>query len=129
MRQFWPTSILLGIVIGGTALTAGWTQSPKAKGGTPADAKLPIFGTRLEVLPEGPGKEIADQACMSCHSTDILRQQRLSEAQWTASVNKMVGWGAEVPEADKSKLVKYLALQFGPGNDKFQPVVTRPIGR
>ncbi|HXB57907.1 MAG TPA: cytochrome c [Vicinamibacteria bacterium] len=129
MRKFWPTSIFLGIVIGGTAFTAGWTQSAKGKGGTPFDPKLPIFGTRLEVLPEGPGKEIADRACLSCHSTDILRQQRLSEAQWTASVNKMVGWGAEVPEEEKAKLVKYLALHFGPSNDHFQPVATRPIGR
>lgn len=129
MRHFGPTSIFLGIVLGGTALTAAWTQSPKARGGTPFDTKLPIFGTRLEVLPEGPGKEIADRACLSCHSTDILRQQRLSEAQWTASLNKMVGWGAEVPEEEKVKLVKYLALHFGPGNDQFQPVATRPIGR
>jgi hypothetical protein len=41
----------------------------------------------------------------------------------------MVGWGAEVPEEKKDELVKYLALHFGPGNDRFQPVVTRPLGR
>jgi hypothetical protein len=129
MRQFWPTSILLGIVIGGAVLTAGWTQSPKTRGGSSFDPKLPVFGTRLEVLPDGPGKETADKACLSCHSTDILRQQRLSEAQWAASVKKMVGWGAEVPEEKKDELVKYLALHFGPGNDRFQPVVTRPLER
>jgi hypothetical protein len=129
MRQFWPTSILLGIVIGGAVLTAGWTQSPKTRDGSSFDPKLPVFGTRLEVLPDGPGKETADKACLSCHSTDILRQQRLSEAQWAASVKKMVGWGAEVPEEKKDELVKYLALHFGPGNDRFQPVITRPLER
>jgi hypothetical protein len=130
MRPLWPTTILLGIVVGGAALTAGWAQSPKKTTPRAAfDPKLPVFGTQLEVLPDGPGKEIADKACLSCHSTDILRQQRLSEAQWTASVNKMVGWGAEVPEEEKAKLVKYLALHFGPGNDQFKPLATRPIGR
>jgi hypothetical protein len=129
MRHFWRTPILLGIVIGGPALMSGGTQPPKTTGGTSFDPKLPVFGTKLEVLPDGPGKEIADKACLSCHSTDILRQQRLSEAQWAASVKKMIGWGAEVPEEKKDELVKYLALHFGPGNERFQPAVTRPLER
>ncbi len=129
MKKFSLTPVLIGLVISGTALAAGWTQSPKSTPPTSFDPKLPSFGTRLEVLPAGVGKEIADKACVTCHSTDILRQQRLSEAQWAASVKKMIDWGAEVPEEKKDELVKYLALHFGPGNDRFQPVVTRPVGR
>jgi hypothetical protein len=41
----------------------------------------------------------------------------------------MIGWGAEVPEAKKAELVAYLVANFGPDNTKFQPVVTRPVGR
>jgi hypothetical protein len=129
MKPFRPTPVLIGLLIGGTALAAGWTQYPKTTPETSFDPKLPAFGTQLEVLPDGVGKETADKACLSCHSTDLLRQQRLTEAQWAASVNKMVGWGAEVPEEKKDELVKYLAFHFGAGNDRFQPVVTRPLGR
>ena len=98
-------------------------------GATSFDARLPAFAARLAALPEGPGREIAARACLTCHSSDILRQQRLTEAQWGASVKKMTGWGAEVSEEEKDVLVQYLSSHFGPENDRFQPVVTRPIGR
>jgi hypothetical protein len=129
MKPFWLTSVVIGLGIGGTALAVGWTQSPRTTPATPFDPNLPTFGTQLEVLPAGVGKEIADRACLTCHSTDILRQQQLSEAQWAASVKKMIGWGAPVPEDKKDELVKYLALHFGVSNDRFQPTVTRPLGR
>jgi mono/diheme cytochrome c family protein len=93
------------------------------------DPKLPVLGTRLAELPPGDGKAIADQACLACHSSDMLRQQRLTEKQWTASVTKMVGWGAQVPESQRDALIAYLVKNFGPENDRFEPVVTRPVGR
>jgi hypothetical protein len=93
------------------------------------DARLPVLGTRLTEFPAGERKSLAEKACLTCHSTDMVRQQRLNEKQWTAEVNKMAGWGAEVPEAQKASLVAYLVEHFGPGNDKFQPVVARPVGR
>ena len=93
------------------------------------DVKLPVLGTRLADFPPGDGKAIADQACLNCHSADIVRQQRLTEKQWTASLAKMSGWGAEIPESRKDALLAYLVKNFGPDNDRFQPVLTRPVGR
>jgi hypothetical protein len=93
------------------------------------DTRLPVLGTRLAEFPAGPAKATADQACLSCHSADMVWQQRLNEKQWTASVAKMVNWGAPVPEAKRAELVEYLVKNFGPDNDRFQPVVTRPVGR
>ncbi len=71
-------------------------------------------------------KAVADQACLRCHSADMVRQQRLTEKQWTAEVTKMAGWGAAVPEDQKAALIAYLVEHFGPDNDRFQPVVARP---
>ena len=93
------------------------------------DSKLPVLGTRLAEFPPGPSKGLADQACLACHSADMVWQQHLTEKQWTAEVNKMVGWGSEVPEENKAALISYLVANFGPENDKFRPVVTRPVGR
>jgi cytochrome c5 len=103
-------------------------QSSKAK---PADfdVRLPVLGTKLAEFPLGEGKAIADSACLSCHSSDMVRQQRLTEKQWTASVTKMIGWGAEVPESRKDALIAYLVKNFGPDNDRFEPVMTRPVGK
>ncbi len=93
------------------------------------DAKLPVLGTRLSEFPLGVAKSVADQACLNCHSADMIWQQHLSEKQWTAEVTKMINWGAEVPEGRKDELLAYLLQNFGPDNARFQPVVTRPVGR
>ena len=96
-------------------------------GPTPArDAALPALGTELGSLPPGTMKDLADRACLNCHSADMIRQQRLTEKQWTNEIKKMVGWGAAVPEADQEALVAYLLQHFGPDNDRFRPVVAKP---
>lgn len=104
-------------------------KRPAAKAAANFDTRLPVLGTKLAEFPPGPAKATADQACLSCHSADMVWQQRLNEKQWTASVAKMVNWGAPVPEAKRAELVEYLVKNFGPDNDRFQPVVTRPVGR
>jgi mono/diheme cytochrome c family protein len=93
------------------------------------DKTLPVLGTKLAELPPGEGKAVADQACLNCHSADMVRQQRLTEKQWAANLTKMTGWGAEVPDAKRDALLAYLVKNFGPDNDRFEPVVTRPVGR
>ncbi len=90
---------------------------------------LPELGTALGQFPEGPMKAVADEACLRCHSADMVRQQRLTEKQWSAEVSKMTGWGAAVPQEKRDALVAYLVEHFGPGNDRFEPVVARPAGR
>lgn len=93
------------------------------------DTKLPVLGTRLAAFPAGSGKSVADGACLACHSADMVCQQRLSEKQWTAEVGKMVGWGAPVSPEKRTELIDYLVRNFGPDNDRFQPMITRPVGR
>lgn len=91
------------------------------------DPRLPALGTKFHSLPAGSGKALVEASCFPCHSADLLVQQRLSEKQWTAAVDKMVRWGAVVKEGDKRAMVMYLAKHFGPDN-KFTPVRTRPTG-
>lgn len=92
-------------------------------------APLPEFGVQLGELPPRPGKAIADRACLQCHSSDMLRQQRLTEKQWTAEVTKMAGWGAEVKDEEKAELIGYLLKNFGADAGGFQPVETRPFSK
>jgi quinohemoprotein amine dehydrogenase alpha subunit-like protein len=87
--------------------------------------QLPLLGTRLRSLPAGTGKTQTEAACIACHSTDMLMQQTLTPKQWTATVEKMMRWGAEMSEKDKPVVIDYLAKHFGPAN-RFTPVKTRP---
>ncbi|MFI5119090.1 MAG: hypothetical protein ACHQM4_01675 [Thermoanaerobaculia bacterium] len=135
-RAALAAAILAAVILGaGASLLAAQASKPKSKGETKAapvpaiDESLPMLGTQLAELPAGPGRAAADAGCLKCHSADILRQQRLNEKQWGASVTKMVGWGADVPDARRDELIAYLVKNFGPDNDRFKPVVTRPVGR
>ncbi|HEX8171253.1 MAG TPA: hypothetical protein VF824_11995 [Thermoanaerobaculia bacterium] len=91
-------------------------------------AVLPLLGTQFKQLPNAKGRAETEAACYACHSADLLAQQRLTEKQWTATVDKMIRWGATVPPDQKALIVGYLASHFGPEN-RFTPTVTRPVGK
>ena len=117
-------ALLLGLLAGCAHRTGAPVAAPP-----PAAVALPPLGTEALPLPEGEGRELAAAACLPCHSADILRQQRITARQWAASVDKMVRWGAPVRDADKERLVAYLARNFGPDNDRFTPLEVAPLAR
>ena len=133
----WQPLAAAGLAAGIAVLAAGpmlaGAPRKKAKARAPAaadfDVKLPVLGTSLQEYPAGPGKAIADAACLQCHSASMALQQRLTEKQWTNAVEKMMRWGSAVPADKKAELIAYLAANFGPDNDKFEPTVTRPVGK
>jgi mono/diheme cytochrome c family protein len=59
-------------------------------------------------------EEIYKRACFSCHEDDLIEAQRLSRAGWTREVDKMIRWGAVVPEQEKDALIEYLAARYPP---------------
>jgi hypothetical protein len=91
------------------------------------DPSLPILGTKFHSLPAGHGRQLVEASCLPCHSPDILVQQRLTEKQWTATVDKMIRWGAVMKESDKPAAIAYLSKNFGVTNT-FTPTKTRPVG-
>ncbi|MEP6993525.1 MAG: cytochrome c [Acidobacteriota bacterium] len=115
--------------LGGSGVLCAALLLGPSPAAAPPDAPLPALGTELGQFPPGPMKEVADQACLNCHSADITLQQRLTQKQWTAAIDKMVRWGAPLPEDKKDALIAYLVEHFGPDNDRFQPVVARPASR
>ncbi|HZS36703.1 MAG TPA: c-type cytochrome [Polyangia bacterium] len=70
---------------------------------------------------EEPAKELIANNCLSCHSEELLAQQRLTAKQWAAAVKKMQGWGAPIEAEHVEALVAYLAEHFGPNTPRFQP--------
>ena len=87
---------------------------------------LPLVGTTFHSLPPGPARAKVEAACYACHSADLIAQQRLTEKQWTAEVEKMMRWGAAMDEKDKSAVIAYLSKHFGPANT-FKPIEVRPV--
>jgi mono/diheme cytochrome c family protein len=63
------------------------------------------------------GRKEEQPACADCHSLRLIHSQRLSRATWGKEVDKMIGWGAVVP--DREALVEYLVANYG--DDKPAP--------
>jgi len=64
-------------------------------------------------LPPGPGLEVAEANCMTCHSVDYITTQPHSvkdpRAFWTAEVAKMKkAYGAPIQDPDAARIVDYL---------------------
>ena len=51
-------------------------------------------------------------ACLPCHDEGMMRQQRLTRAQWDRELNKMTGWGAKIKPEDREGILKYLSDNF-----------------
>ncbi len=52
-------------------------------------------------------------ACLVCHGSDMISQQRLTRAQWEKEIDKMTRWGAPVKAPDRNQILNWLT-QFGP---------------
>lgn len=82
-----------------------------------ADAATSAAPVAVEATPgvisDGEGRALVKGACLSCHSFEMLAQQRLTPAQWTKTVTKMVGWGANLESGDVGPLTSWLAATYG----------------
>ena len=52
--------------------------------------------------------------CLTCHGMSLIEQQRLSAVGWKREIDKMVGWGASLTEAEVALLSEYFGRRFGP---------------
>jgi mono/diheme cytochrome c family protein len=68
-------------------------------------------------LKPGKGLDKVTTSCVICHSTDyITMQPKMTKAQWTAEVNKMIRvMGAPISPADAKVIAHYLAANYGTG--------------
>lgn len=58
------------------------------------------------------GRRAFVENCLICHGEGMTSRSRLTAKQWTAELDKMVGWGAPVPPEQKGALLRYLTDSF-----------------
>ena len=105
------------IAIRSAALIAVLVLSPPIALAAPEPEPMRFTSQSIEmptsdrIFPDGPGAELVNNNCLACHSAGmVLTQPRLSKAQWTETVNKMVKvYGAPVSPEDAGAIVDYLA--------------------
>lgn len=97
---------LSGIALCGACLWIG------AAGAKPLTYDLPEDTAQLH---PGPGKEVAEAHCLTCHSPDYIAMQpaKKGHAFWTAEVTKMIkAYGAPIEDDDAKKIADYLAATY-----------------
>jgi hypothetical protein len=67
-------------------------------------------------MPDGPGKEIIQKACIGCHSIKVVLSKRATHDEWAALVDQMISRGAEVPDDQVDVVVQYLSTNYGPSS-------------
>jgi cytochrome c5 len=88
--------------------SAGMRSAPAAE--RRVSVALPTPNTNFR---PGPGIELAQRECLTCHSAEyVTSQPALSKTAWTKEITKMrTAYGASIPEADADALVAYLLAQ------------------
>jgi cytochrome c5 len=65
--------------------------------------------------PDGaPEMEIINAQCRVCHSTQYLTQQRLGEASWKKTIEKMRKFGAKLSDEEVASLAAFAARYWNP---------------
>jgi mono/diheme cytochrome c family protein len=96
--------LIVGVVLMGLAVACG-------SGGEEPPAPPPEGET---TSPELDGEELLEARCTGCHGLDLVQAASKSEAEWTSTVDRMIGKGADLTEAEAQALVEYLAETHGP---------------
>jgi hypothetical protein len=73
---------------------------------------LPVLRAQSADLPPGPVQAKMKTACLECHDSGIIVQQRLGKAAWAKEVDKMIKWGALVDVGDRDAFIEYLTTNF-----------------
>ena len=81
-------------------------------------------GLTIQLPPEtadftpGPGVQLAEQNCKTCHSADYIKTQPSGKpfTFWKVEVEKMKKlYGANIADADIEPIAKYLTAHYGDG--------------
>lgn len=55
------------------------------------------------------GKALMEAKCSTCHSADRVKNENMTQSEWSNVVLRMVGHGLEVSDVEKEIIITYLA--------------------
>lgn len=93
---------------------------PPPEPSAPAQPAPPVVSIDRDALLAGkfpdaaPEMELVNARCRICHTTEYLSQQRLSEAAWKKTIEKMRKFGATLSDAEVVSLVAFATRYWNP---------------
>jgi cytochrome c5 len=65
-----------------------------------------------QTFPDGPGKNLVESQCASCHGLDQVAQHKDTKDGWSTLVDFMVSRGMAATDEEVKTMVDYLAKNF-----------------
>ena len=73
---------------------------------------IALFLLMLDI-PSGAGKDATVKYCANCHSAEQAVSLRQGQQEWAATIEKMAGMGAKIPDDSYDAILGYLTKHFG----------------
>jgi hypothetical protein len=98
---------------------------------------LPLFAAaflsssvsvRAQAFPDGPGKDILEKECSTCHAPDMVRTFGRSAEEWHDIVIAMIDQGAKLSDEQVPVLVDYLTKNWPLKSASATPAATATAG-
>ena len=109
MRKIKAIGLLIAaglvVVVVLAACGSSATQAPPA---ATAPALAPTGAPALD------GAALLDTRCSVCHPSTRAKAAKKTLDEWTQTVTRMIGKGAQLTDAEKAALIDYLAKTYGP---------------
>jgi virginiamycin B lyase len=110
------SSLLLTVALIGAVAVAVHAQGQGRQGGG--------RGQQAVVLPDGPGKEMVQGMCASCHNLNtVTGSTGYTQERWADLIGTMV----KLPDAQRTTMTQYLATHFPPKPGREPVLVSGPV--
>ena len=80
-----------------------------------------LFAFAMPAIAAGAdeGAKVYEEVCTSCHTAKNrpLDGKHLTREQWNEAIQRMVGFGAEIPKGKMPALLDYLVRTRGPAGE------------
>jgi DMSO/TMAO reductase YedYZ molybdopterin-dependent catalytic subunit len=92
----------------------GWNVVQRVGVNVVENPPTTMQGSMVTPSPQSTPTGAYKDTCLTCHEEDVIRQQRLTRAQWDRELTKMSNWGAPVKPDNHDTILDYLVQHFGP---------------
>lgn len=65
-------------------------------------------------IDEPEGQVLLEERCTVCHTLDRVERAQKSRESWVDTVDRMIGYGAQLSDSERTMLLDYLVDVYGP---------------
>ncbi len=98
--------LLILCIIGVILILSACSPSAAPADTTSSSTAVSSNGTSLD------GKALVESRCIACHGLDRVTSKTKTESEWTSTVERMIGHGAQLNDAEKAAVITYLAATY-----------------